>query len=267
MHTHGVGARERCRDRHWFSFSGWLFLPVTRLSVCPPLGLSPQCPELVEQERGSPASCAGQSLTYLCPVHYCQAAGEAQDDQPQVSHGACLPLGGSASGPRVFMGLEPAGSPSWQLPTEDPFPLLLPLTLPRGWPHSRQYTWSQETAAISSRAQIGPRSCRQACMGTHTRQQQRSSFPTAGCSQVPQCPQCTCADYCLLGSKQVAQGRGCKRGWAHGALCSGSRTRPWFHPQRSGHALSPCPACPPHLQVNRRSLSGTGHMTSVTEMT
>lgn len=101
---------------------------------------------------GGPGPCLlGWALAYLRRAHRCQAAGEAPNQQLQVPHGACLPQGGPASSPRVFMGPAPAGSPHWPLPVEGPLPLLLPLPLRPGWPHSRWCAQSQETAAPVSR--------------------------------------------------------------------------------------------------------------------
>lgn len=131
-----------------FSFSGWFFLPVTLAA----LRYAVPLPDLVWQETMAPAPLVA---SHLCSAHYCQAAGEAQDGQLQVSHGVCLPLCGPPSWPRVFMGLERAGSPSWQLPAEGPFPPLLPLPIPAGWPHSRQCISGQETSAVSSWAEAG----------------------------------------------------------------------------------------------------------------
>lgn len=138
--------------------------------------------------------------------------------------------------------------------------------LPPGWPHSRLHLEPGD----SCRFQPGSgwaKVVRAGVMGAHPRRPQRSGFPTAGCPQVPQCPQSTCANTCLLGRKAGGTGPGCKRGRAPRALRSGRLTGPRLHPRGSGQAMSPCPACPPPPPGQPEEFIGDWAHDLVTEMT
>lgn len=118
---------------------------------------------LVRGERGPSA---GPSLTFAA------LTTAQQQVRPKTTSPRCPMVCSSLyvalpSGPRVFMGLELAGSPSWQLPTDSS--LLQPLPLPPGWPHSRQCTWGQETAAVSTSLRLGQgHTAGHTCAHTHT---------------------------------------------------------------------------------------------------
>lgn len=87
------------------AFSDWLFWPVTLSSLRCALS---RFQVSLREKREGPLCWA---LAYLCCAHYRPAAGEAQDDQPQVPHGVRLPVCDPPLRPQGFMRLELAGSP------------------------------------------------------------------------------------------------------------------------------------------------------------
>lgn len=182
-----------------FSFSGWAFLPVT-LSVFPLLGPVPSVPGSGLADREGPLCWA---LAYLRCTRYCQAASEAQDGQPRAPHGVCLPVCGPPSWPAGIYGARASREPGLAAacrgslpPPPNLCPFLQAGRTPGGVCEARRQL------LFPAGLRLG-----QGHVQTHTHVQGWSFLPRAGCSQVPCCPQCTCAGDCLPGSRGRWHGR------------------------------------------------------------